>query len=596
MIKTLKHLFLLLLIAIMAWACNNDKEDTALTEEEPVNLTISMKVPHIELSRGVSDDPRDENNTWNEWEELVDGRKLYHVTLFLIEKTTQRLVGIRDIEYGSEHITDATSEFGANGFSTGGIVDTNATTGTEVTFTFKYDHPRHGACEKLRRGEFLMLAVANHTHCERTIDGKEYIYNGLNNGTNTLEELIESIKTTFDIQAGKGIDNFIQSNATYKSFFDFPVIASNGYLCDKNAPQALSLVKNIALTPGNNYVSAELKRTYSRIRIEVMNNSSSCPLKVHSLKFSDSFAQSRTYLFDSPDNPNRSFEDFKDQKGTLAINDEKAITSFTASEINTHSSQVVYDAYILESRNDEYTYTLDVEYEGTSGESSKEISSTPATKAEIEASCTDGIGNNTTYFMIKNTNSGEYLFDNNGWLCQGTGKDDTYLWALLKYNNSTTQYYLYNKGTNHYVGYPNTPTDAQTQMVDIHTAYYELKNHVKGGFLLEAHTSTYYYTHLYNTGNTEKHMGGWWDSDANDNNNEHLFYKVTSTSTQSYRYNTPILLKTIDPITSQVTPVKNIQRNDFINVLVTVSFDEKNGDFNFVVKPWNEKDAEIEFN
>ena len=91
------------------------------------------------------------------------------------------------------------------------------------------------------------------------------------------------------------------------------------------------------------------------------------------------------------------FEDFKDQKGTLAINDEKAITSFTASEINTHSSQVVYDAYILESRNDEYTYTLDVEYEGTSGESSKEISSTPATKAEIEASCTDGIGNNTTY-------------------------------------------------------------------------------------------------------------------------------------------------------------------------------------------------------
>lgn len=595
MIKTLKHLFLLLLIAIMAWACNNDKEDTALAEEEPVNLTISMKVPRIELSRGVSDDPRDENNTWNEWEELVDGRKLYHVTLFLIEKTTQRLVGIRDIEYGSKHITDATSEFGANGFSTGGIVDTNAKTGTEVTFTFKYDHPRHGACEKLRRGEFLMLAVANHTHRERTIDGKEYIYNGLNNGTNTLEELIESIKTTFDIQAGKGIDNFIQSNATYKSFFDFPVIASNGYLCDKNAPQALSLVKNIALTPGNNYVSAELKRTYSRIRIEVMNNSSSCPLKVHSLKFSDSFAQSRTYLFDSPDNPNRSFEDFKDQKGTLAINDEKAITSFTASEINTHSSQVVYDAYILESRNDEYTYTLDVEYEGTSGESSKEISSTPATKAEIEASCTNGIGNNTNYFMIKSTYTEEFLYDKEGKLCHATGEDDTFLWALLKYNNSTTQYYLYNKGTNHYVGFPG---GYETQMVDIHNTYYELKDHKLGGYLLEAHnieipTS---YTHLYSINTGDKNVGAWKDDNADERDNNYLFYKVTSSSTQSYRYNTPILLKTIDPITSQVTPVKNIQRNDFINVLVTVSFDEKNGDFNFVVKPWNEKDAEIEFN
>lgn len=596
MIKTLKHLFLLLLIAIMAWACNNDKEDTALAEEEPVNLTISMKVPHIELSRGVSDDPRDEKNTWNEWEELVDGRKLYHVTLFLIEKTTLRLVGIRDIEYGSEHITDATSEFGANGFSTGGIVDTNATTGTEVTFTFKYDHPRHGACEKLRRGEFLMLAVANHTHSKRTIDGKEYIYNGLNNGTNTLEELIESIKTTFDIQAGKGIDNFIQSNATYKSFFDFPVIASNGYLCDKNAPQALSLVKNIALTPGNNYVSAELKRTYSRIRIEVMNNSSSCPLKVHSLKFSDSFAQSRTYLFDSPDNPNRSFEDFKDQKGTLAINDEKAITSFTASEINTHSSQVVYDAYILESRNDEYTYTLDVEYEGTSGESSKEISSTPATKDEIKESCTDGIGNNTTYFMIKNTYSNDFLYDEEGKLCHATGEDDTFLWALLKYNDQEPQYYLYNKGTNHYVGFPG---GYETQMVDIHNTYYKLKDHKSGGYLLEAHNieNPKDYTHLYNiTTGGNKNVAAYTDDDNYYTDNNYLFYKVTSSSTQSYRYNTPILLKTIDPITSQVTPVKNIQRNDFINVLVTVSFDEKNGDFNFVVKPWNEKDAEIEFN
>jgi hypothetical protein len=263
--------------------------------------------------------------------------------------------------------------------------------------------------------------------------------------------------------------------------------------------------------------------------------------------------------------------------------------------INTHSSQIVYDAYILESRNNEYTYTLDVEYEGTSAKSTKETSSTPATKAEIEANCTDAIGNNTTYFMIKSTYTDEFLYDKEGKLCHATGEDDTFLWALLKYNNSTTQYYLYNKGTYDYVGFPG---NYETQMVDIHNTYYELKDHRLGGYLLEAHNieNPESHIHLYSRKNGDKDVGGWFDDNAKEKDNNYLFYKVTSSSTQSYRYNTPILLKTIDPITSQVTPVKSIQRNDFINVLVTVSFDEKNGDFNFVVKPWNEKDAEIEFN
>lgn len=196
--------------------------------------------------------------------------------------------------------------------------------------------------------------------------------------------------------------------------------------------------------------------------------------------------------------------------------------------------------------------------------------------------------------MIKSTYTDDFLYDKEGKLCHATGEDDTFLWALLKYNNSTTQYYLYNKGTNDYVGYPGY----KTQMVDIHNTYYELKDHKSGGYLLEAHNieDPDIYTHLYSITDNDKNVGGYKDVYNYYTDNNYLFYKVTSSSTQSYRYNTPILLKTIDPITSQVTPVKNIQRNDFINVLVTVSFDEKNGDFNFVVKPWNEKDAEIEFN
>ncbi|MBR2456744.1 MAG: hypothetical protein IKB31_06245 [Bacteroidaceae bacterium] len=597
MIKTLKHLLLLLLIAIMAWACNNDKEDTALAEEEPVNLTISMKVPRIELSRGVSDDPRNENNTWNEWEELVDGRKLYHVTLFLIEKTTQRLVGIRDIEYGSEHITDATSEYGANGFSTGGIVDTNATTGTEVTFTFKYDHPRHGACEKLRRGEFLMLAVANHTHCERTIEGKKYEYEGLSNGTDKLENLIESIKSTFDIQAGKGIDNFIQSNANYQSFFDFPIIANNDYLCDKNVPQPLSMVQNISLSPGDNYVSGELKRTYSRIRIEVMNNSSSCDLSINSLTFSDNFAQKQTYLFDNPDNPDRIYTNFK---GKPVVTSTYAITNCTATTSNPialgeRSQKVIFDGYILGSKDDNgYRYTLDVEYKDKTYELPASINEQASNLAEIKANVTTSITGETRYFVIKNTSSGKHLYDNGNFLYQGndiinknTDNYNYYMWALIE--RPSGGYYLYNKETEHYVGTPNSNTNGQTRMVTDPEAYYNIVEY-NVDYLIQANGNASLC--LNNWGGAGTHLGGY----SQDNGGKHQFYLAIPGGVKDARYNSPILLETIDPTTAQVNQVKSIKRNDFINVLITVSFDEMNGDFRFEVVPWTEKSGNIEFN
>ena len=88
------------------------------------------------------------------------------------------------------------------------------------------------------------------------------------------------------------------------------------------------------------------------------------------------------------------------------------------------------------------------------------------------------------------------------------------------------------------------------------------------------------------------HLGGW----SADNGGKHQFYLVIPAGIREAHYNTPILLESIDPITAQVSQVKNIKRNDFINVLVTVAFDEENGDLNFTVVPWSEKNGEIEFN
>ena len=55
-------------------------------------------------------------------------------------------------------------------------------------------------------------------------------------------------------------------------------------------------------------------------------------------------------------------------------------------------------------------------------------------------------------------------------------------------------------------------------------------------------------------------------------------------------------MTTIDPVTSVVSPVNTIKRNDFINVLISVSYNKEFGDFEFEVKPWEEVSGSIEFN
>lgn len=588
MIKTLKYL--LLLIPLLAVSCREEGEEVLFEEEEPANLTISLKVPRIELTRGVSDDPRNENSTWTLEQKLADGRELYHVTLFLVEETTGRLVGLRDIEQGSSHISDGIEtdgdadedNYGANGFSKDGLVDISAATGTEVTFTFLYDYPRHGECEKLRRGKFRLLVVANHT-------GRGS-YAGLTNEGTSLEELVEDIKADFDVANGKGVDDFF---TFYPEFFDFKIQAGTDRLCSKTNPQPLTLVQDIALNPGENYVEAELKRTYARIRLEVMNNSSSVPLTVDSLSFSDNFAQEETYLFDDPDYPDRKYTGFG--KGELDFDGTDAMTPFGGTVIDKSSSQVVFDAYILESRDDaddRYYYTLDVEYKGKKYELPSKIASNESTVDEIKSKVVSNIANVEAYFLIRNTSSGKYLYQNGNWLYQGEGQsgdgyEDDYLWALLKRDDDS--FYFYNKKTGQYIGRPNGDTNGRTAMVASYNTYYTVVED-DGALYIQANDNKNLC--LNNWSGAGTHLGGY----SKDNGGKHQFYLAQPGGEKDARYANPILLETIDPVTAQVSQVKSIKRNDFIDVLVTVAFDEMNGDFKFVVVPWTGKNADIEFN
>ena len=58
-----------------------------------------------------------------------------------------------------------------------------------------------------------------------------------------------------------------------------------------------------------------------------------------------------------------------------------------------------------------------------------------------------------------------------------------------------------------------------------------------------------------------------------------------------------IYLQTIDSQTAAVTDVTEISRNDFLNILVEVSYNPDRGDFDFAVHSWFEgKGGDITFN
>ena len=88
---------------------------------------------------------------------------------------------------------------------------------------------------------------------------------------------------------------------------------------------------------------------------------------------------------------------------------------------------------------------------------------------------------------------------------------------------------------------------------------------------------------------------------SNSNGSKFQFYKVNKTAIStggngSISYNTPITLTTIDPITQQPSPTTIIKRNDFISVLVTVSYNPVAGNLEFEVTNWSTGGGDVEFN
>lgn len=280
---------------------------------EAASLCLDLSVPGLRIeSKGNADDPfANDISSWTDWEKVVDGRMMYRLTVFLIEKDTDYLVAYRDIYFGSTDLKASGVEEGPNGWYKGTSVDVNLSSSTQAQISFLYDNPLHTATdgssfERLQRGTYKLLAVANYS----SVNGTKFkgqpddvaSYKGLGDGT--FDTYVDGIISEFKDNQNSGTEKTFASYEDYSNLVNYVLKSSSSSFICPAMPQPLTLAKEIELSPGTNNVSGELLRTFSRIRLTV-ENMSNVDLTLHSLSFSSNTTKDQTYLFSLPENPDR---------------------------------------------------------------------------------------------------------------------------------------------------------------------------------------------------------------------------------------------------------------------------------------------------
>ena len=535
--------FLLLFLFLTACIQHELPTEKEQTDEIEAQLSFCLSLSEaVADSRGVVSDNPNAPAAWTEWEKVVDGRHLYHVAVFLVDESGE-VIG-KDVTL--------------NGTSDNKIAADSLT--ATVTFT-----------EGLSYGNYKLYAIANYS--AYSSDGKTY--------------------------DGLSLSGFTANKNTFNELLNYTLDAGEDRICPQ-VPQPLTLMKQVELHPGMNQIGGELIRTYARIRIEVRNQSAVSDLSVNSLSFSNQFAKQTAKLFEA--------NATSDDRGTLDITSDDALQPFeevvTIEKITVSGSETtvndiaVFDAYILESKetdeNVNYTYTLGVSY-GEASNSTYKIESTTA--------ITNPNNLSEGHYLVYNSSKRRYLLAGTNSVNVGTGvtlnKGEevamNYVWELEE--NDANKYFLKctnEQGTSYYIGNPNS---SSIPLVAQRDTYFSFTN--DNGINMQSSTQTntgsafrpkYVYYYIAILGNNNYYTGG---KDKVGGETRFNFYKVgkgglSKTST--------IALNTINSETAKVEEVREIKRNDFINVLVTVTYNEETGDFEFDVNDWETGGGNVEFN
>lgn len=351
------------------------------------------------------------------------------------------------------------------------------------------------------------------------------------------------------------------------------VSASDDKLCSKGTPYPLTLVKDIALSPGVNTISGELIRTYARIRINVRNQSATNDLYISNLSFPAKFTQNSVDIFTEGGTAN----------AQPVVTSADAITPFVANMMipklddeSNVSETTIFDSYLLESTGGEYKYTLGVKYESDD-------------KVGGEIDRINGIKNSGLYIM--RSNGGLYLHDNGTTNFVGVGQSPfdangklnrDYVWQLTKLNNNNN--YTIQSLRGRYMQSSKVNGDGIPLVTNRGDKdYFTVQNFPWGDEGVNFVTTNENYWLSTADGKACGHTGS---------TREFFLYEVSASTITS---ETTIPISIIDKNTGEASPLTAIKRNDFINILVNVTYNEKTGEVEFEVSNWNKVNGDVTF-
>lgn len=351
-------------------------------------------------------------------------------------------------------------------------------------------------------------------------------------------------------------------------------------LCPKATPYPLTLKKEIALQPGTNFVSGELVRTYARVRINIRNQSKA-DLQVTKLSFADRFTQSTAPLFGEGGTAD----------ATPSVTSNDAVTPFVKDmtvpgigEDNSVVESTVFDAYMLESNGGTYQYTLGVKYGGGVTETVYEVGGNYITNPN---SVVDG-----GLYVIYNTNAGKYLYDNGSnnlssatsYMTNGELNHNC-VWRFIR--TSGDNYRIESMGRSGYYIRSSAVKNNAVPMTSTpgNNDYFTLSQ--SGSYMYMRSTSGYYYLAVNNNAPVGAYSG---------KSIRFRLYRVNATTVNSdVTHEAAIPITTIDKETGESVPMQKLSRNDFVNIFVNVSYNDKSGEIEFEVSDWNEVEGDVTF-
>lgn len=594
---SIRYLVPMLLAALIG--CQQAEEVSPVTPDsprEPASLVLTSDFSALIASASRAND--------------ADDNTIRHVSLFLINYLENRLVAYRNI-YPDEQASLSTYDDrdAENGFvnEATGKVDPALKSGKIVRVTFNYNSPKHGLAEKLTRGSYVLLAVANYSESDQF-------------GKSGIAQQIRNLTERFQQTPATGISNFRQECGNfYDLVLQIPVKTDQNnqqyapYVRPGNVSIPLSTTQTLNLISGTNRMSAELKHTCARLRIDICNYSEQ-PLTVEDLSLSDNFTQSACYLFSRANGENYTDEvaNANSGKGAPVTTDANALVPFVENTVVTKDMGVttLFDGLIYESRDEvnNYTYTIGVNY-GNQDLTRYELKNDGQPVTSLYNMQAQG-----PYFLIKRSDADNYLYVENDKvhsstdsqtpqqildLCAGANYYYNYVWELV-WSGNGSGYYLRNVQTGDYIDRITT-TYGESEwyrlgMVDQAGQNNTYSISMSGNYFL---FNSDYYKDRYGTNayinvradTSTSTVVGWT---GNGEWSQFALYPVEPQQGLGSRQQ--VVLRTIDKASGVVSDVHEIQRNDFIRVLVEVSYNPDKGDFEFYVNDWEIGGGEITFN